>query len=391
MNGEGIMDDKPEQRTKRTRARHGSGSIYQQRRRDGTLGPIFWTKLYVGGRPIRESTLTDDRQAAEAVLRERLDRLHKGMPIVGLHRVTIGELLDDLQGHYDSTERRDPIEAKRRLAPLRTVFGTWKAIAFDAPAWNQHVANRRRRDHVANSTLNRELALLLRAYSLGLEHGKVARVPIVHALKEPPARTGFLERDEFAKVIKPLAPEIQLGLRIAYFLAWRRAEVFKLERWQVDLESGALSLPKTKNGDRRHAYLSPELLDDLREHLAKVDALQVKLGKIFRRVFVYVEGKARGRNVGKFRKPWGRAIFAAGKPGAIVHDLRRSGIRNMIRDGVSETVAMKVSGHRTRSVFSRYDVTSDADLRAVAERVGHNMGITGASSQKTRVVNLRTP
>lgn len=96
----------------------------------------------------------------------------------------------------------------------------------------------------------------------------------------------------------------------------------------------------------------------------------MKLGRIYQRVFIYTEGAQRGHRVGLFRAPWRRASFAAGKPGAIVHDLRRSGVRNMVRNGISETVAMKVSGHRTASVFRRYNVTSDADLRTVAERMG---------------------
>ena len=372
-----------------SRARHGSGSLYQQKRRDGTPAPTWWTKVYAHGRPVRESTGTDDRTAAEQILRERLDRVYKGLPITRLHTVTITELLDDLEQHYQTTGRRNPTEAKRRLAPIRAAFAGWKAAELDAAAWDRYVADRRRRDKVSNATVNRARAFLLRAYSLGLERGKVARVPIIHALREAPPRAGFLERDEFESIVKHLAPEVALGCRIAYTLAWRRSEVFSLERRHVSLDTGVLTLEKTKNGDARRAYLPADLLVALREHLAKVDALQMKLGRIYQRVFIYTEGAQRGHRVGLFRAPWRRACFAAGKPGAIVHDLRRSGVRNMVRNGISETVAMKVSGHRTASVFRRYNVTSDADLRAVAERMGMSTGITAPAASKTRVATLR--
>src|SRR3989442_11475548 len=97
----------PKRRAGSTRARPGTGMLYQQRRRDGALAPTWWTKVYSHGRPIRESTGTDDRTAAERILRERLDRTDKGLPVVRLHTVLLTELLDDLQAHYNSTRRRN--------------------------------------------------------------------------------------------------------------------------------------------------------------------------------------------------------------------------------------------------------------------------------------------
>jgi integrase len=275
------------------------------------------------------------------------------------------------------------------MAPLREYFSGWKAAEVNAAAWDRYVVERRRRDQVANATLNRALCFLLRAFRLGLERHKVAQVPIIHSLKESAPRQGFLERTAFEAIVQYLDPVVALGCRIAYTLAWRRGEVFTLERRHVNLETGALTLEKTKNGDARRAYLPADLVAELREHLAKVDALQVRLGRVFRRVFVYT-GRWAGHQVGDFRVAWEQACKAAGRPGAIFHDLRRSGVRNMVRAGVSETVAMKISGHRTSSMFRRYNITSDEDLRAVAERMGMSLGITEPGPAKTRLVSLRS-
>ena len=64
-----------------------------------------------------------------------------------------------------------------------------------------------------------------------------------------------------------------------------------------------------------------------------------------------------------FRKVWKRACAKAGVQGMILYDLRRTAIRNMVRAGVDPDVVMKISGHKTRSVFSRYNIISDRDIR----------------------------
>ncbi len=70
-----------------------------------------------------------------------------------------------------------------------------------------------------------------------------------------------------------------------------------------------------------------------------------------------------GRAVGDFRKVWKRACKAAGLVGRIPYDLRRTAVRNMVRAGVDPVVAMRISGHGTRSMFDRYDIISDEDIR----------------------------
>src|SRR5262249_60278012 len=69
-----------------------------------------------------------------------------------------------------------------------------------------------------------------------------------------------------------------------------------------------------------------------------------------------------GRPIRDIRKRWHKATVAAGVPGLLFHDLRRSGVRNLVRAGVDPTIAMRISGHKTRAVFDRYNIIDESDI-----------------------------
>ena len=107
-------------------------------------------------------------------------------------------------------------------------------------------------------------------------------------------------------------------------------------------------------------------------------------GLVARYVFCYTTGKKAGQRITEsgFNKQWRKARGAAGCPGRIPHDFRRTAVRNLVRAGVPERVAMTLTGHKTRSIFERYNITSPGDLRDAARRLD---AYASARSEERRV------
>ena len=217
-----------------------------------------------------------------------------------------------------------------------------------------------------NATVNRELESLKRAFNLGIQAGKLISKPYVPRLKENNVRTGFFEPVQFAAVREQLPEYLKPYVTFAYITGWRKGEIASLQWYQVDFNAGRVYLEPgtTKNDDARWFPFTQELRELLERQKEETEQLQREKGMVIPWVF-----HRDGKQIGDFRKSWKTACQKTGLPGRIPHDFRRTAVRNLVRAGVPERVAMQMTGHKTRSVFDRYNIVSEGDLVEAARRL----------------------
>jgi integrase len=221
----------------------------------------------------------------------------------------------------------------------------------------------RQGEHAKNGTINLELALVRHALTLAMRAGKIVRVPFIARLVENNVRAGFFEQHEFEAILAKLPHYLRPVMIFAYYTGWRvRSEILGLTWDQVDLATGTVRLEvgSTKNKDGRIIYVTAELQSLLEQQWQEHIRDYPECPYVFHR---------KGQRIKVLIKEWQKARKEAGLPTKLMHDFRRTAVRNMVRAGIPERVAMQISGHKTRSIFDRYHIVSDADLVEAAQRL----------------------
>ncbi len=195
--------------------------------------------------------------------------------------------------------------------------------------------------------------------------------------------SGFFEEAELQAVLAQLPADLRVLIEFVHLTGWRIGEAKGLTWRNVDFAAGTVRLDPgtTKNDDGRTFPFAalPRLQELLREQREHTSALERESGRLIAHVF-----HRGGRPVRNFHMAWKAACARAGVPGRLVHDLRRTAVRNFERAGVSRSVAMKLSGHKTESIYLRYAIVSEADLAEGVRKVA----AMRAGEAERRVVGL---
>jgi integrase len=331
------------------------------------MGRIFTNKgsrnLYIAyfhrGVEHRESCGSPHEADARRLLKERLGAIQSRRFVPQEQRVTFEHLVKGYEQDYDLRGLRTRSTAGLRISHLQTFFARERALEIGTDRIRAYQAFRRG-EGASAATVNRETTALGRMFRIAMELGQLSRMPVFpRRLEERAPRQGFFEHAEYRAIRSHLPAPNQDVLDFAYFSGWRRGEILGLTWREVDLEGGVIRLDpdRSKTKLSRVLPLAPPLREVLERRLA-LRRLETP------RVFHWD-----GEPIGDWRKRWHRACRLAGLPGKHLHDCRRTAARNLIRAGVPERVAMMLTGHKTRSVFDRYNIVSEQDLMDAGDRL----------------------
>jgi integrase len=393
----------------------GTGSIFLQ-----PGSSIWWYQIWVNGKRERGTTGCRSKREADAFVRRKVAEYSVGLSSPESQKVTVKELVEDVllrnKNNGNKTVADDESRWKNHLKPF---FGHLRATQVSSDLIDRYI-NKRKSDQTRsktapeNGTINRELALVKSAFNHGTEQTppKVRFVPHFNMLEENNVRRGFLQDEQYLRLSRECAVEgVWLAglFETAFAYGWREDELLALRVGQLDLLGKIIDLGETKNGDQRMIHMTEHVFQCLVRCVAgkKPDD------------FVFTRDD--GSRVKDFRQAWWNACIRAGLGrfecrdcdsnvsegrrcstcqskkkakyiGLKFHDLRRTGIRNMSRKGIPEKVGMLISGHRTDSVYRRYNIVDMEVLKTATAKIEeHQREIVRAeNNHRTAIVSTET-
>jgi integrase len=277
--------------------------------------------------------------------------------------------------------RKIPGYVETRLS--ETIPSRKKAKPEGEKAEDKRAQDKKATKTIAGATINRELSTLRRGFRLA----KVRHLwpADYEPLPDAPARKGFPEPEEVERIISHLPARLKGPIRFASITGFRIRECLRHEWRSVDMKAGTIRLEsdQTKGGEiRLYPFAEhPELAALMAERRALTEAWEKSHATIIPWVFWHELDGAAAPNVA-YQYSWDRACRKAGYPGRLVHDLRRYAARNLIRSGVDQSVAMKLLGHATPSIFRRYNVTDERDLRQAVQSLAASARATASQTKQ---------
>lgn len=355
---------------------NGAGSVVKLKYKD-TTGEIvesrYWYVLYrTNGRQIRESSETESKMEAEALLQRRMGEAGLGIrPAQDVKNVTYSDVRDSYVEECRNKGRHffrkaDNTEYINGVPRLDEFFKGMRVTDISTDTLRRYIEAGRKAG-VTDSTMRRSLAVLRAMLNQARKEGKLrlADVPYFPMPKESAARKGFVEPAVFNKLRKTLPAHLRPIVTFMYYTGCRLGAATLITWDMVNADATEVDLPGeiTKSGDPLTLPLAGAGLNEMAAMLKRTFRTP---GPVF--------------DTTNLRQHWCKACAKLGLgvydektrrySGLTVHDLRRSAVRNLTRAGVPRSIAMEITGHKTEHIYERYNIVDTTDVREALIKVG---------------------
>lgn len=358
--GVGSISQEPIEKDGAVMRNRGSGCIFTK---PGTK--FVWIAYSFRGKSFQESSKSTDRKVAEKLLRKRLGEVSKPSFIdpAKEERQPLDDMLGVIKAEYVRKGNRsfDGVQGVFRHLQAEEAFKFHRLIDITAKGVAEYGA-RRLEAGAAKASVNYELACLRHGFRLMVKKGMLSAAPLIELYAVDNTREGFIELADFNALLEKVeGSDARDIIEFLYHAGWRSIEA-KAFQWSW-IDGNMIRVPKeiAKNKKDRSFPIVGRLMDVLerRQKLRRLDC-----------PFVFHRA---GKRIRSFRKAFKAAAKEVGHEGLLPHDMRRSAIRNFRKAGLSEGDGMELSGHRTRSVYERYNIRDDRDLTESMTRVQEHL------------------
>lgn len=324
----------------------------RRERGQGSIGLVPGSRFYYiwfydnSGKQHRESSKSELKSVAQELLNQRLAAMGRGERSPSDVRSIRYEdmraiLFADYQEKGISTNKIETLKdgtLNLRQTGLKFLDGFFKGMRLNQITTDV-IRQYRKSRKCSETTKNRDLALLRRMIVLTVREKDLQfTLPyFVMTSEADNARQGFVTAVQFNAILTKLPEHLHALMIFLYFTGCRVGAAKRITWSMVSGDCKLVELPAgiVKNKEPLTLPLPEKLTAILRK--------KFRTGDVFETT--------------NLRKEWEKA---AGE--ILIHDLRRSAVRNLRKAGVSETVAMKISGHKTADVFRRYNIVNTEDL-----------------------------
>lgn len=334
-------------------------------------GRIYWIAPWINGKQVPQSTGCKDYTAADRKLKILEGKIAANAPITAkTDRESFACLLELVRQHY--ALKRYPsmyalqIRIKKHLMPA---LGHLPAAKVDTVTILNYMETRQA-EGASDASINRELAIIKRGFKLGSFAGLVSTIPHIEMFQEDNARQGFFAPEAFQSALRHATNDLLRGILIvAYYTGWRLSSVLKLEWQNVDFASGAIRLFSRNTKNKKPTIFPLAPFPELGATLeTRWNARKDLIPYVF-----HIEGRRVRRET--CQKWWEKTRERAGLPGLIIHDLRRTAVRDLLRQGWAKSDIKNMCGIKTDSIFDRYNITTEEDIMRKGQEMAARAGV----------------